>query len=272
MASFARRLFEMVANGPKFNDSFLYASYLRVRRPKYVQAKAAEFAFYQAVIGDRPATLIFDIGANSGSKTAQFVRLAAQVVSVEPSPAAVFVLRQRFSGNAHVHIVNKGVGALPGSAKFFIFDDADAYNTFSEKWVESLGQASPGNCRPTKAVKAAIDVEITTLDRLISEFGTPDYIKVDVEGYEAQVVRGLSRKIPLLSFECNLPEYQGEAVEIVQSLSARDNSACFNFVSSEPPVAFECSEWIDANEMTSVIRSSGLVYAEVYCRSHCGPS
>ena len=50
----------------------------------------------------------------------------------------------------------------------------------------------------------AIDVEVTTLDRLIEEFGVPRFRKIDVEGFELDVLRGLSRPIPFVSFEYNI--------------------------------------------------------------------
>jgi hypothetical protein len=44
-------------------------------------------------------------------------------------------------------------------------------------------------------------VPVTTLDALIAAHGTPRFVKIDVEGHEAAVLRGLSRPVPWVAFE-----------------------------------------------------------------------
>jgi Methyltransferase FkbM domain len=50
----------------------------------------------------------------------------------------------------------------------------------------------------------AVDVPIKTLDQLITAYGRPKYIKIDVGGYELPVIRGLHTKVDLMSFEYHL--------------------------------------------------------------------
>ncbi len=54
-----------------------------------------------------------------------------------------------------------------------------------------------------------LEVPVTTLDALIERHGLPRFCKLDVEGFEAEVLRGLSQPIPLLSFE-----YVPAAIEV----------------------------------------------------------
>jgi predicted O-methyltransferase YrrM len=137
MTSLARRALQKVVNGYRLNDTAIYAAYLHLRYPTYSRAKAAELAFYRSLFSKRPVN-IFDIGANGGSKTAIFLRIAEMVVTVEPSPAAAIILRQRFAKASRVHIVEMGVGSSEGLEPLRLFEEADAYNTFSKKWVAIL--------------------------------------------------------------------------------------------------------------------------------------
>jgi len=267
VTNFLRHVLERVINRPRFNDSCLYGAYLNLRYPSYVQLKKAERVFYGDAIGKHYKGLIFDIGANGGAKTIIFLDLAAKVISVEPSPLAAHILRQRFSKKPQVHIVQKGISSKEGVARFYMFDDTDAYNTFSQIWVDALSGDQAPDGRPSKIVKKAIDIPVTTLDQLITEFGRPDYVKIDVEGYEAAVIKGLSKNVPLLSFECNLPEFAEDTAEIVRGLSLLDPMVRFNFVVTEPPVKFESAEWLDTQNMLAVLGSSDIRYMEIYCRS-----
>ena len=53
---------------------------------------------------------------------------------------------------------------------------------------------------------SSIRVPVTTLDQLILRYGRPYYCKVDVEGYEVEVFRGLTQPIPMISFEIHAKE------------------------------------------------------------------
>jgi FkbM family methyltransferase len=226
----------------------------------------AERRFCRQVLSLVDAKLVFDIGANVGGKTTQYSSLVDKVVSVEPSPAAVDILKQRFARYANVVVLGKGVGAEEGTARFYLFGEADCYNTFSPKWAETL--ATSELCgRPHGAARETLDVPVTTLDQLVKEYGLPSYIKVDVEGYELQVIRGLSKPVPMLSFECNLPEFLGETVECVSLLSGLAPSALFNYCLEEPPVRFASERWLERNQLLDVLTTGNVRFAEIYCKS-----
>lgn len=149
----------------------------------------------------QPGQLIFDIGANVGDKTQAFLdRGAACVVAVEPSPDTYRTLCERFQHNPiTVHKVQAAVTeakALP-YIWLAISDHDPAFNTLSPEIQSPDVSFHKHGHRWSKSLW----VPTTTLDKLIAQFGMPYFIKIDVEGHEAEVLEGLSQLPPYLSFE-----------------------------------------------------------------------
>jgi FkbM family methyltransferase len=126
----------------RFNDSPLYGLYLNVCYPTHARRKKAELRFYRGALAGLEARTVFDIGANGGQKAVVFLPLAEKIVCVEPSPAAVKLLKRRFAYNRNVVVVEAGVGAVEATAKFHMFGEGDCYNTFSSKWAAALASSS----------------------------------------------------------------------------------------------------------------------------------
>lgn len=138
-------------------------------------------------------SLVFDVGANVGDRTSLFRQLGARVVAVEPQPRCVEALQRRFSGDDSVSIVASGVADTAGSLELRICRDQPGLSSMSARWREVRF--------PNVTWDPPIEVPVTTLDSLIREYGVPDFCKIDVEGLERQVLAGLSRSLPALSFE-----------------------------------------------------------------------
>lgn len=139
--------------------------------------------------------LVFDIGSNVGTTVEFFSQKANKVIGFEPNPRLVEILREKFN-NRNVIIDSRGLSNEIGEKKFRIAN-ADTISTFSEDWVN--------NSRFTGGYSwnEGIIVDTTTLDSVIEQYGTPDYIKIDVEGYEFEVLTSLTKVLEntIISFE-----------------------------------------------------------------------
>jgi len=268
--SVIRSILNKSVNRHRFNDSIIYNCYIQIFKPKYAKLKRIEKEFYRSLLSKSRENIVFDIGANAGSKTKIFLNFVKEVVSVEASPATLSILQQRFIGNHRVHLVGKACGAAEGTAQIHSFGDDDSYNTLSNKWLEELTQSGSidPNVSPRVIATGIVDnIPVTTLDALIAEYGAPYYIKIDVEGFELEVIKGLSAKIKLISMECNLPTFKQETINIIDILSKRDPSATYNFVTVDPPVTFQANRWLTSEEIVKVGDDARFSYMELYYRA-----
>jgi FkbM family methyltransferase len=145
-----------------------------------------------------PGDLVFDIGAHVGDRIAAFRRLGARVIAVEPQPALVRTLRLFYGRDRAVVIEPVAVGATEGSVALRLNLDNPTVSTASEDFIRAADGARGWN---GQAWEHTLPVPLTTLDTLIARHGRPAFIKLDVEGFEAQALAGLSRAVPALSFE-----------------------------------------------------------------------
>ena len=159
-----------------------------------------------------PAKLCFDIGAHRGDISARLLATGATVVAVEPQPHFQRVLSGRFHGESRFNLLPVAVGARSGTQSLLLNETRDARSTLSEEWHRHQPENQDG---PT----ATIEVEVTTLRGLMQEHGVPDLLKIDVEGYEREVLSTFDHEsIGLIVFEANLELFLAESLQIVEQL------------------------------------------------------
>lgn len=146
----------------------------------------------------QPGDLVFDVGAHVGDRVASFQRIGARVIAVEPQPAMVRALRLLYGRSQSVTIEALAVGREPGRARMLINVDNPTVSSISPAFVKAADGA-PG--WETQRWSETAEIEVTTLDALIARQGVPAFIKLDVEGFEAEALWGLSQAVPGLSFE-----------------------------------------------------------------------
>lgn len=222
------------------------AERLAVFSPARTRMERAMRAFYGRFV--RPGDLCFDVGANAGNRTEIFLALGARVVAVDPQPSCVKALRRRYGGDQRVAVAPVALGESEGEAEL-ILSDASTISSLSRDWIEAVRKS--GRFSAYRWNRTAI-VTVTTLDRLIGEHGVPAFVKIDVEGYELQVLRGLSQPVGALSFEF-VPEFIGAAIAAIRHLDSIGMTR-FNCSAGES-MSFTLPEWVGAEEIAGLLES-----------------
>jgi len=213
--------------------SRLFRLYQQLAKPADRVQEQRELTFYRSFLPGSSA-LFFDIGANDGHKTEAFLRLTRHVVACEPDPGSFRTLRIRFrSRNRKVTLVQKALGATTGEAELLVHHPGSAFNTLNPQFGSLLESDRQQRWNEEIRFAGTTRVEVTTLDTLISAYGRPHFIKIDVEGYELQVLRGLSEAIPFISLECLFPEFREELSKSRDHLRRLDPLLRYNIARAE---------------------------------------
>jgi FkbM family methyltransferase len=210
-----------------------------------------------------PGDLVFDIGAHAGNRTRSFAALGCRVIALEPQPDFIRLLRAMFRRSRRVEVLELGVRDTVGRAVLSVSERTPTVTTLARAWREArAGEPDFSSVRWNRQ----IEVETTTLDLLIARFGVPAFIKIDVEGGEPAVLRGLTRPVPALSFEY-LPRALDQVQACVTHLAALGLYQ-YNWSSGES-YSLASASWLTAEELFAALsepdaqQRSGDVYARL---------
>ena len=208
-----------------------------------------------------PGDLVFDIGAHVGDRVACFRRFGARVVAVEPQPALIRTLKVLYGRDRAVVIEPVAVGRSAGMLDLKLNLDNPTVSSASEAFRKAADGASGWE---GQAWTRAIRVPVVTLDTLLTRYGMPAFIKIDVEGFEAEALAGLTRPPPALSFEFTTIQRTVAAACIERC--ARLGYTRFNAMLGENH-AFVRRDWVSAEEIAAWLdalpprANSGDIYA-----------
>ncbi len=201
--------------------------------------------------------LCFDIGANIGEYTLNFLRLRAKVVCVEPQLKCLRKLYNLFRNNKKVMIVENALGEKEGISQISICINENAISTLSDKWKTKGRFSKKYKWSKTQKIK------LTTLDCLIHTYGLPKFCKIDVEGYEVEVLKGLTKKVPIICFEFT-KEFIDDAMICMRQLELMGDVK-FNYV-RESKYKFCLSEWRSPEKLYQILNSdpNEFLWGDIY--------
>ncbi len=211
----------------------------------------------------QPGDLVFDVGAHLGDRTAAFQSLGARVVAFEPQPALATWLARIVGRRDGVTLRREAVGARPGTATLAVARRHPTVSTLADDWRRRVPVNNPG----FRDVEwdGEVEVPVTTLDRLLAEYGVPSFVKVDVEGFEAEVLAGLSTPVPAASVEF-VAGGLDVAVRCIERLSTLATYE-FNAIAGEGRL-FRWSAWRDAAAARAWLAegAEGIASGDLYAR------
>jgi FkbM family methyltransferase len=220
---------------------------------------AAMDALYRRFVP--PGGLAFDIGSHVGDRIGAFRRLGAKVVALEPQPDCALTIETLYAGDAGVRLLRSACGPQPGHLTLHVNSANPTVTTASRAFMTAADGAGGWE---GQRWDRELQVPVTTLDALIAGHGRPDFVKIDVEGFEADVLAGLSTPVAALSFE--FTTIQREVAAACLARLAELGYRRFDLALGESQ-RLSFGRWIDAAAMASHIAAlphaanSGDVYA-----------
>lgn len=151
---------------------------------RYVSKGSYAFYDMQCFAGTRHFDVIFDVGANVGQTAYGLIRYfpRAEIYCFEPALASFEKLKSAYGQK--VHCFQRAFGAASESRTLYVQGDSEL-NTFVR------------NAPRHNASVRAETVQVDTIDRFCEELGicAIDLLKMDVQGWELEVLRGANRMI-----------------------------------------------------------------------------
>ena len=244
---------------------FRFRGHLRYHRDiikhlRWTRLDELRMKFYRQFIA--PGDLVFDVGANMGNRSKIFRAIGARVVAFEPQSHCANFLAAAFRGDAGYTLKQMALSDREGELTMHL-SDAHVLSTLDQEWMDRMNQGGRFAHRWNRTEV----VKVSTLDLAIAAHGLPDFIKIDVEGHELSVLRGLGQPVRQLSLEfaSEALDRIGQCVEHLESLARYEYR-----LSLGETMRFLGDGWLDApaiqEQMLEEQRKDPLVWGDIYAR------
>ena len=236
-----------------------YWGFLRSLIIYYRPTKRSQWLrFYKDLLSE--SAIVFDIGAHVGSRSRTMRKAGAKVIALEPQQPFADFLKKTLPSD--IVFIEAAAGEKESETEMSVSTKHPTVSSLRPDFVSSASSA-PGFEHVRWDKKQM--VKVLTLDSLIKSHGTPDYVKIDVEGFELEVLKGLSTPIRLISCEL-LPGFPALSIEVLNRISELGNYE-FNLVIGET-AKFAWSDWRDHQTVKSWIekQSPNTKPADLFAR------
>lgn len=246
-------------------STFLYKAYYRYIKNSLVKQQALREQkllpirkiFYKQFV--QPGDVVFDVGANIGNRTETFLQIGAKVIAIEPQPDCVKILKKNF-GNSII-IEEVGLSKVEGELEMHIANDT-TISSFSKDFINSTKQSRFNH----SCWETTMKIPVTTMDTLIEKYGIPKFCKIDVEGFELEVLKGLHHPIPYLSFEYCVPEMMQNVLQCIDYLHQLVPTGKFNYSIGET-MKLALTEWQSYDDILLKVQSKEFIstlFGDIY--------
>ena len=168
-----------------------------------------------------PGDVVLDIGANIGYYTimlASRVGDSGRVYAIEPEPKNFELLRTNIELNGVGSVVKAywlGASDAQGAGRLYVHEFSNLHSFLPMSGSDSNGSAG----------QPYVEVPLTDVSSFIQGKRPVDLLRMDIEGYEVEVIRGLERAIAdgsfsgKILFECHFPRYNDETHSMREPLT-----------------------------------------------------
>jgi FkbM family methyltransferase len=192
--------------------------------------------------------LVFDVGCNIGNKSAEYLNYKTKVVGFEPQPNCFNQLNERFKDEDNIVIEPIGLDNVKGET--YIYEAShNTISSMSEEFIEIVKKERFKDYNWGNKILIKVD----TLDNMIKKYGTPNYIKIDVEGYELNVLKGLTTPIDVISIEFT-PELCQISIDCINYIESINGNCLYNYGFRED-TDFKFDQWLTKDEILNYILS-----------------
>lgn len=227
--------------------SAVYPTTRAVYRRLFMPERVAELVSMRTFYGQffLPGDVVFDVGANYGEYAEAFADAGATVVAIEPNPD----LRPR------LEVAARGKAIFPETVALGEERGRGVLNLSSIDLFSTLAPTDSDWVRNNPDYTGSrwvgqVEVPVVTADDLVGKYGPPAFVKIDVEGFEIKVLRGLSARPKYISFEFGV-QRKSLALECLAYLAERGyrfrpiNAKAFRFATADWLTGSQASGWLE---------------------------